>query len=143
MLFSALLNVVWEMFAIAFYDMPSAAPSRPGIATGCLLAALGDVGITLVAYAAASAIAGRRWLFHPSRSARAAYLGLGIAVTIMLEYVNVRVLHRWAYASGMPTVAGIGALPLVQWLVLPLIVLWLARRHLAGVVPGDPSRATS
>lgn len=45
--------------------------------------------------------------------------------------VNVYVLHRWKYGSGMPVIAGIDTLPLVQWLILPPLILWLVPRSLA------------
>ena len=127
--FSALLNVAWEMAAMSFYEAPAASPIGVGI-TMCLMATLGDVGITLGSYAVATAIAPRRWLVRHTAAPMAMYLGGGIAATIALEYVNVYRLQRGSYAYGMPTVAGIGALPLVQWGVLPPIVLWLARWYL-------------
>jgi hypothetical protein len=38
----------------------------------------------------------------------------------------------------MPTVFGIGLTPLIQWLVLPPVALWLAARHLgAGKMSGS------
>ena len=137
-LFSFLLNYVWETLAVSFYDMHATAPVALGIAVACLQATLGDVGITLTSFAGAAMFATRRWLFRPALATLAVYLGLGVAITIVFEYVSVYVLHRWVYAAAMPTVFGIGTLPLVQWLVLPPIILWLARRHLAGVPPAFP-----
>ena len=131
-IFSALLNVVWEVLAISFYETVPSATTGHGFPVGCLLAAMGDVGITLIAYGTASAIGTRRWIFRPSIATFATFLGIGLLVTILFEYVNVSVLHRWSYGSGMPMIAGIGTLPLLQWLVLPPIVIWLARRHLMG-----------
>ena len=136
-LFSVLLNFAWETLAVSLYDM-HAAPLANGVAVHCLQAALGDAGITLAAFAAGSMVATRRWLFRPTIATVATYLGLGLAITIVFEYVSVYVLHRWAYAAGMPTVLGIGMLPLVQWLLVPLINLWLARRHLSCALDAFP-----
>jgi len=40
---------------------------------------------------------------------------------------------RWAYSEAMPhlPVLGTGLLPLLQWLVIPPLVLWFIRRQIA------------
>lgn len=133
-LFSALLNVVWELVFVSFYETRTASAAGVGIAVCCLVATLGDVGIALAAYAAAATITTRRWLHRQALAPFATYLTVGLIITIALEVVSVYVLRRWSYGPRMPTVARIGALPLLQWLLLPPIVLWLARRHLAGAL---------
>lgn len=130
-LFSALLNVVWELVAMSFYETRTTVVGGAGIGL-CLVAALGDVGITIGSYAAAATITTREWLYRHALVPFATYLAVGLVMTTAFEYVNVHVLHRWNYGPQMRTVAGIGVLPLLQWLVLPPIVLWLARRHLAS-----------
>jgi hypothetical protein len=35
-------------------------------------------------------------------------------------------LDRWTYAQAMPTILGIGVAPLVQWVVLPPLIVWSA-----------------
>lgn len=136
-MFSLLLNLPWELLAMPWYSQPL----RPGNALRfpleCLQATAGDVVITLVSYGVACLVARRQWLGRPSRPAIAAYLGAGLGTTVVLEYVNVDLLRRWAYAPDMPTIAGIGTLPLAQWILLPPLVLWLARRHLAPIAPHD------
>jgi hypothetical protein len=130
-----LLNFAWEMFAAGFYDAATAAMHADGAAIACVRAAFGDGVITLAAFTAAAAVATPRWLVRPSVLTMAIYLGAGIGITVVFEYVSVYRLHRWGYGPSMPIVAGIGALPLLQWLVLPPIILWLARRYLAVVQP--------
>jgi hypothetical protein len=51
-------------------------------------------------------------------------------------------LARSSYAPAMPLLAGIGLVPIAQWIVLPLITLWLTRRHLAGVIICSPASET-
>lgn len=137
-LFSLLLNVVWEFFAISFYDTPPQAIGGNAMVASCLLAAIGDVGITLASYAAASVTSTRRWIARSSITAFTTYVASGLFLTIIFEYVNVYVLHRWSYRSDMPTFMGIGVMPLFQWLVLPPIVLSLTRRHLARAQTMQP-----
>ena len=128
---SAVLNFIWEMVVMPAYETRSTSAAGIGI-TMCLVATLGDVGITLGSHAVATMTATRRWLLRPSLASLATYLAVGVVLTIAFEYVNVYVLHRWSYAPRMWTVVGIGLLPVVQWLVLPPIVLMVARRQLAG-----------
>lgn len=130
-MFSLLINLVWELLAVSFYETHARLAGATSFPIDCVQASVGDVGITLVSFAAASMVSTRQWLFRPTARAWATYLGVGIAITVVLEYVNVYVLDRWAYGSGMPVIAGIGTLPLVQWIALPPLILWLARRHVA------------
>lgn len=53
-------------------------------------------------------------------------------ITIVMERLATQVLHRWAYAETMPLVPilGIGLSPLLQWLLLPPLVLWFVRQQL-------------
>ena len=55
--------------------------------------------------------------------------------TIALEWLATNAWDRWQYAARMPTlpVLGTGLTPLLQWLVLPLLLLWLVRRQLRDV----------
>ena len=69
-------------------------------------------------------------------------MAVGVGFTVVVEYVSVYHLARWSYAPAMPLVAGLGVVPLVQWIVLPLLTLWLTRRHLAGVL-AFPSRSAN
>ena len=131
--FSAVLNFLWEMVVMPAYETRSTPAAGVGIAM-CLLATLGDVGITLGSYAVAASITTRRWLLRPGLASFATYLAVGVVMTIAFEYVNVYVLHRWSYAPLMLVVAGIGVLPLLQWCVFPPVVLWLARRHIASAL---------
>lgn len=56
-------------------------------------------------------------------------------ITGTLEWLNVYVWQRWAYSPDMPLVLGIGLTPLLQWLLVPVLTLWLTRRHL-GLASG-------
>ena len=56
-------------------------------------------------------------------------------MTIAFEYINVQALHRWSYAPGMWIVAGVAVLPLLQWMLLPPIMLRLVNRP--GIAGGS------
>ena len=128
--FAALLHFPWEMLQAPFYQNLAKAEHWAAVLE-CGHATLGDAGIALTAYGLTSLLRrDRLWLARSSSSAWAVYLLTGLLLTIVLEAINVYVLHRWSYSGHMPMVFGIGLTPLMQWLVLPALNLWLAGRHL-------------
>jgi hypothetical protein len=108
----------------------------------CLVASLGDVIIALLAYGVVAALRTRLWVMTPDPRARSGFVVVAVAITVLVEYVSVYRLGRWSYAPAMPLLAGIGLVPIAQWIVLPLFVLWLTRRHLAGVISVQPRSAS-
>lgn len=78
------------------------------------------------------------WLVRPRFADLAAVSGLGVAYTAVSEYVNVYVSGDWGYSAWMPLVpfVGIGIVPLVQWLLLPPLILLLLRDHVRGLEAG-------
>lgn len=59
---------------------------------------------------------------------------MGILLTIGFEYYYTTVSLRWTYSDLMPLVPpfGTGLTPILQWLFIPPLVVWLTRRHLLG-----------
>lgn len=130
--FAFLLHFVWEMWQVPFWqDMPTA-PHWDAVKI-CTFATLGDVLLALVAFWIAAAFAGSRsWVLRPRNSEIFIFVAAGLIITIALEWVLTEVLHRWSYAPEMPTlpVLGTGVLPLLQWLILPPVLLWFVHRQL-------------
>ena len=90
-----------------------------------------DVAIALVAFWGAAAFAKSRSCFiAPRLQDVAAFLAIGIGLTIGLEYLHTEITGRWAYGDEMPIlpVFGTGLSPLMQWLLVPLLSLWYLRR---------------
>ena len=128
--FALLLHFVWEMLQAPFFVGMTDAPHWAAVLR-CSRASAGDVAITWFAYACAAwAASSRSWLATLPTLAVLLYLAVGLATTVLLEWVNVYARSAWAYGPEMPTVLGIGITPLLQWLLLPPLTLWLARRHL-------------
>lgn len=126
------LNFVWEMLQAPLFEGMRTMP-RWAAARLCAQASIGDVVITLVAYGSVAIIAGSRtWIVDLRVRRVVGYLVVGLVLTVALECLNVYVLGRWAYAPRMPLVWGIGLAPIAQWLIVPLLVLWAARRYLCG-----------
>lgn len=131
-IFSFLLNMTWEFWQTPFFAGLAHAQHWDAVVM-CTRAALGDALISLFAFWTVSACAkSRRWVINPIRWQKLTFTVVGLAVTIALEILATRVLDRWQYAEAMPIVPGIrvGLLPILQWLLLPPLVLWFVRRQL-------------
>ena len=134
--FALLLNFPWEILQVPLFVGMASAPYADAI-MGCIQATLGDVLITLLGYGAvALATKNRRWLLAPSGGQVAAFIGVGLSITVLIEWLatNGRWVKSWAYSTSMPLLpgTGIGLTPLLQWIVVPLLVLWFVQRHSAG-----------
>lgn len=128
--FSFLLHFLWEMLQVPLYADMARMAHWSGILV-CAKATAGDGVIALAAYATGAGCA-RTWHWRASRGHVATYLAVGVAITVVLEGLNVYVWRRWAYAPAMPLVLGIGVSPLLQWAIVPPLALWLMKRHVAG-----------
>jgi hypothetical protein len=127
----AVLNLAWEAAHVRLYTLwTDAAPAY--IAFSVAHCTVGDVligGLALLLALIVSREAGLaewRWL-------RIALLTLvlGVGYTIFSEWMNLTVLRSWTYADAMPRVKlggfEIGLTPLLQWLVVAPVSLYLAR----------------
>ena len=135
------LNLGWEFGQLPLYSFPPGTTWQT-IAQYVAHCTLGDGGIALGSYIVASLVTR-----CPDWPLRRPLVGLGIAIvaslvyTVWAEWRNVYVLGNWAYADTMPTVAGIGVSPLMQWIVLPGVALLCLRwlRHRSSTKPIDVS----
>lgn len=97
----------------------------------CLKATLGDLAIALSAFWIAARVGrSRRWFIRPGRPALVVFFAVGLLLTIGLEYVHTQITGRWAYDGVMPVlpVIGTGLTPILQWIFVPMLVLWYMRR---------------
>ena len=101
------------------------------------MATLGDVVIMLIAFWVVAAIGrSRQWIAKPKRGQILLFVALGVLITVVIESLAPRGLwfDGWSYSPLMPIVPGlgIGLSPLLQWIILPLLLVWFVRRQLAG-----------
>lgn len=131
-LFAFLLNYPWEFLQVPFFEGMAAAPHWDAVRF-CTRATLGDAVIALIAFWAVAAWThSRGWILQPSTKQILGFVVVGLAITVAFEWLATEVLVRWAYAERMPTIPllGTGILPLLQWIVLPPIIVWFVRRQL-------------
>jgi hypothetical protein len=133
-IFAFLLNFIWELLQMplfaGFADFP-----YYRLVLHCTKASYGDVVISLVAFAGACLIArSRMWIISMNKSGVTAFLAIGLVITIVFEILATGPLNRWEYGELMPMipVIGVGASPVAQWVILPLLQLWFVKRQIIG-----------
>lgn len=134
-IFALLLNFSWEVLQAPLFAGMEDARYVEAIA-GCSQATLGDMLIMLLAYGVVALVArSRHWVLAPTGRQPALFVAIGLSITAVIEWLATRGrwVGRWTYAPDMPVVPGIaiGVVPLLQWVVLPLLTIWFVRRQLA------------
>ena len=132
--FSFVLHFVWEFVQVPTYTGMTEMPHWEAVKL-CMSATFGDVGFALTAFwAACLAARSRDWILRPTRFPAGLFVAVGIVLTVGFEYYYTNISLRWTYSELMPLVPplGTGLSPLLQWFVVPLLVIWLTRRHLLG-----------
>ena len=141
--FSFLLHFVWEFAQVPAFGGMAEMPHWEAIKL-CMSATVGDVGFAVTAFWLASLAArSRDWILRPTGFPVAIFLAVGVVLTVGFEYYYTTVSLRWTYSELMPLVPplGTGLSPLLQWLVIPPLVVWLTRRHLLGAQAIDEADA--
>lgn len=138
--FALLLNFPWEVLQAPLFEGMSAAP-HSAVIGACLQATLGDAVIMLLAHlSVVIATRRRRWVMAPALREVAGFVTVGVAITAIIEWLATRGhwVQSWVYSSSMPLIPGVGVglSPLLQWVLVPPVVLWFAHRQsaFAGVV---------
>lgn len=131
---AVLLNYPWEVAQAPLYvGQGSLAES----AVHCIVPSFGDGVIVLAIWGIGWLVLRRPdWSDRPGIGGYALMLSVGFAIAVVIEWGAVQVLDRWRYAASMPRLPGLGlgAMPVLQMLVLPPIVFkvsawWLGRRQ--------------
>ncbi len=130
-IFGFLLNFIWEIWQVPlFQSMDNLTHFEATI--GCTRAALGDVVILLVAFWIIALTArSRSWIIYPTTIQVAGFIAIGIVITVVVEAISIHVLNRWQYAAAMPTlpILGTGITPILQWLMIPPIIVFMKLRR--------------
>lgn len=123
---ATLLNFLWEIAQMPFYAGDA---SFLHASVHCILPSVGDGLIILLIFFAGWIVLGREnWIEHPHLSGYLLLLGTGFTVATCIEWVGAFVLDRWRYNASMPIIPllGIGAIPVLQMLILPFVVFRLS-----------------
>lgn len=122
------LSLMWEVLQSPFYT-DTFAVSWATLVYNRLHCTGGDAVILLVAFWLVALRWGRSWMRAASWAPCTAFLALGVAYTVFSEHYNVHLVQRWAYSRWMPTIAGVGLIPPLQWVVVPTLCVHLVRSY--------------
>lgn len=142
-LFFVALHFGWEMAQSRWFSSMDGLPFWKATSL-CARATLGDLTITAISFAFAAA-AGRSVQWPANRRygfPAVIFVLTGLLITAGYEMFALS-SGRWQYSEEMPVVGGVGLLPLLQWLLIPLVELAVMRLFLkreAGVTPGRATR---
>jgi hypothetical protein len=132
-LFGFLMSFPWEMLQAPLYVGMAEAPHWSAT-LHCLVATLGDCVLFLAAFGMTAAIfRNRRWIRTATFMQVFWFTAIGLTVTVLTEAAGVRGIGwNWQYSALMPRLPllGTGLSPVLQWLVLPPLVIRLVRQQL-------------
>ena len=130
------LNLTWEIAHVRLYTMRSAADGT-SVAWALFHCTLGDVVIALAVFALAGIVLRRAdWPGSRPWTGGVIFVIGAVAFTAWSEWYNVYRIGNWGYAASMPMIFGIGLSPLLQWLILPPVMVGIYRM-LAPVLFGQ------
>lgn len=143
-MYAFLGHFVWEMLQTPFFaGMQTMAHWSATLM--CLRATIGDVAIAVAAFASVALGNGDRgWFLERRAGTLLTFLLIGLAATIALELHAVHWARRWSYSDLMPVLPAlsVGVVPLIQWVAVPLLTLFLMQRHHLGIPPAARAHAT-
>ncbi len=120
LLTAALGHLLWETAQLPLYTIWATSTGRE-VLSAAVHCTGGDILITAATFGLAAALA--RLCGWPPFGGRmvVSAIALGVAYTILSEWLNVKLWRSWAYAAAMPVLPGIGTglAPLLQWVIVP------------------------
>lgn len=125
---SVAVNFAWEFAQAPLYEWPG---DSQNVWWHCFVAALGDGLLMLLIFGAGWLALGRSdWFLNPGARGYLVMLLTGLAIAVGLELIAVHTLKRWTYAELMPRIPGleVGIVPVIQMLILPPVIFWIAAR---------------
>jgi hypothetical protein len=120
------LNFLWEMAQARFYSSMKGLPfwSATWI---CTRAAAADVALLALCFVIAALVArDGAWPLHPTLRATTTFFVACLLATVGIERWAIATT-RWSYSDDMPVIFGVGALPLLQWVLIPALSVLVFR----------------
>lgn len=126
----AIGSLVWEMAHVPLYTLWQTG-TWGEIAYAVIHCTLGDFLIATACLGGAVSLLGRHgWPGRGYAKVAATTIAAAMYYTVFSEWLNVELRGSWAYRDLMPTmpILGTGLTPVLQWLVVPAVAFWWARR---------------
>jgi hypothetical protein len=126
----AIMDLAWEIAQLPLYTIWRTADARH-LAFAVVHCTAGDTMIAAASSLIGVLLAGHRaWPLRHCRRAIAFAVVIGVAYTVLSEWLNVEIRQNWAYTAWMPVLPllGTGLSPVLQWIFVPLAAFQLTRR---------------
>ena len=131
-LFAFLLNFFYEVWQSPFYEF-YASPSLGDKVNDLTHCAFGDGVIILFSSWVVSALMrSRYWVLNPTWKLTLLFTSVGLLITLVIETYRVNISKVYGVPVLAVPILGMSALAVIQWIVLPVIILYMARRHMLG-----------
>jgi hypothetical protein len=131
-LFAFLLNFVYEVWQSPFYEF-YASPSLGDKVIDLTHCAFGDGVIILFSSWVVSALMrSRYWVLAPTWKLTLLFTSVGLLITLVIETYRVNISKVYGVPVLAVPILGMSALAIIQWIILPAFILYLARRHMLG-----------
>ncbi len=139
-LFAFLLNFVYEVWQAPYYEFYNS-PSLADKVRDLTHCSFGDGVIILIcSWVVSVLIRSRNWVLHPTWKLTFLFTSIGLLITLVIlrwrGYANETYRVNVSHVYGVPVLAvpmlGMSSLAVIQWLVLPPFILYLARRQMLG-----------
>lgn len=128
--FVAVASLAWEFLHLPLYTIWTEGDTRE-LVFAAVHCAGGDVLIAGAALVLALLLVGNPgWPARGFGRVAALTVAFGVAYTIFSEWLNIVVREAWAYSDLMPVIPVIdaGLSPVAQWVLVPAVGFWWARR---------------
>ena len=123
-------NLLWEIAQFPLYTIWTEG-SRSHFALALVHGTGGDLFISAATLMTSLVAFGdKTWPAQAFWRVGIPIIAMGLGYTIYSEWINVEIRHTWAYSDLMPRLPllGTGLSPLLQWIVVPTLALFAARR---------------
>ena len=131
--FGFIINLFWEIVQMPLFTSYQEATFL-GINKACIQASAGDAVMIVVSFwILAILLKSREWIYQLNAFRIGLFLIPGLVFTIIAEHLAIGPLGRWEYGNLMPVLPffGTGVVPIAQWVVIPVLVLWAVRKQLS------------
>lgn len=125
--FAVALNYAWELAQLDFY---AGTGGLPEMWLHCFKSSLVDGLLVMLIFGAGALIFRERSWCQRMTFYKWVFIFLaGFVVGVGVEWIGFRVLKRWEYGESMPIIpiVGVGLVPILQMLILPPLVFWIAQ----------------
>ncbi len=120
-------NIIWENLQAPLYEGYNSFWQHFNI---CFVATLGDVLIILTVFTVFALIYKNVYWFSGMNVMQIIFLvTLGAFIAVVIEAFNLGI-GRWAYTDVMPTIGGIGLLPILQMMILLPLTFYVTSKFI-------------